>query len=238
MDWWCGCIYIWYRPSHLISSASCYFLRPKLRVWHELVSKVLNVVLTDANDRFKWNLTENSEFMVRSMYKDLNASWQEANWEHCVESETDIENKSIPLVSPKKKVTLTKDNQLKRRWEGDSKCYFCSEEETMQHLFFDCHVAKFVWNIIYLAFRIKPPTSVMDMLNPWLGCLPHKLWKHSLVGATTMCWAIWLCRNDVVFNWKLPNSYMQVIFRGTHWTRLWSQVTKEEEKNLLRSNCQ
>lgn len=59
---------------HLISSASCYFLRPKLRVWHELVSTVLNVVLTDANDRFKWNLTENSEFMVRSMYKDLNAS--------------------------------------------------------------------------------------------------------------------------------------------------------------------
>ena len=28
----------------------------KLRLWHELVSKILNVVLTDANDSFKWNL--------------------------------------------------------------------------------------------------------------------------------------------------------------------------------------
>jgi len=27
----------------------------------------------------------------------------------------------------------------------------------------------------------------------------------------------WLSRNDVVFNRKHPNSYLQVIFRGTHW---------------------
>ena len=42
-----------------------------LRLWHELVSKVLNVVLSDANDSFKWTLTKDSNFTVKSMYKDL-----------------------------------------------------------------------------------------------------------------------------------------------------------------------
>ena len=43
----------------------------KLGMWHELVSKVLNIVLSNANDSFKWTLTKNSEFTVKSMYKNL-----------------------------------------------------------------------------------------------------------------------------------------------------------------------
>ena len=43
----------------------------KLGMWHELVSKVLNIVLSNANDSFKWTLTKNSEFNVKSMYKNL-----------------------------------------------------------------------------------------------------------------------------------------------------------------------
>ena len=43
----------------------------KLGLWHELVSKVMNIVLTDANDYFKWTLTQNSFFTVKSMYRDL-----------------------------------------------------------------------------------------------------------------------------------------------------------------------
>jgi hypothetical protein len=44
---------------------------------------------------------------------------------------------------------------------------------------------------------------------------------------------VWLCRNDVVFNGKFSNSYLQVIFRGTHWIREWAALSKEEEKIAL-----
>ena len=42
-----------------------------------------------------------------------------------------------------KGVILTKDNLARRQWQGDTKCCFCSFEESIQHLLFDCHYAKF-----------------------------------------------------------------------------------------------
>ena len=37
----------------------------------------------------------------------------------------------------KRGVTLTKDNLAKRNWQGNQQCYFCHENKTKQHLFFD-----------------------------------------------------------------------------------------------------
>jgi hypothetical protein len=43
-----------------------------------------------------------------------------------------------------KGVILTKDNLVRRQWQADRKCCFCSSDESIQHLFFDCHFAKFM----------------------------------------------------------------------------------------------
>ena len=137
----------------------------------------------------------------------------------------------------KKGVILTKDNLAKRNWKGDTKCCFCSSSETIQHLFFDCHVARFVWNAVYVVFGIQPPTSMSFLLGSWLGNFSRKLQKHILVGASALCWTIWLSRNDVVFQKTIPNSYLQVIFRGIYWARCWSQLSKEEEKLSLKKRA-
>jgi len=39
---------------------------------------------------------------------------------------------------------FTKDNMLRRNWVGDPKCYFCDNNESIEHLFFKCSVAKVV----------------------------------------------------------------------------------------------
>ena len=53
-----------------------------------------------------------------------------------------------------------------------------------------------------------------------------------------MCWAIWLCRNDVVFHRTNSNPYLQVILRGIHWVRSWSQLSEEEAMKAIKNNCQ
>lgn len=41
----------------------------------------------------------------------------------------------------------TKD-MYRRGWRGDIKCRFCDENETINHLFFACPAAKYMWSVV------------------------------------------------------------------------------------------
>src|SRR6266498_2703307 len=99
-----------------------------------------------------------------------------------------------------KGVVLTKDNLARRQWRGSRQCCFCNLSESIQHLFFDCPLAKFIWRAIQVSFGISPPSRVQNMLPDWLKWVNKKLISLILVGATSMCSAIWLSRNELVFD--------------------------------------
>jgi hypothetical protein len=42
---------------------------------------------------------------------------------------------------------------IRRRWKRYPACYFCGMYETVDHLFFQCPVAKFVWGMIAMCFH-------------------------------------------------------------------------------------
>ena len=131
-------------------------------------------------------------------------------------------------------VTLTKDNLAKRQWNGSTKCCFCNMDETIQHLFFDCHFAKFIWRVVFISSGINPPSSISYLFGNWLVGINRKLMYLLLVGASALCLAIWLSRNDVVFDKVRVSSAMQVIFKGTHWFRFWSLLQREEDRPILQ----
>ena len=87
---------------------------------------------------------------------------------------------------------LTKDNLLKRGWKGDSKCKFCGLEETIQHLFFDCRMAKFLWNSLLIAFNVQPPRNTAHLFGPWMRSFTPGLRDQVIVGIGAMCWVLWL----------------------------------------------
>ena len=58
------------------------------------------------------------------------------------------------------------------------------------------------------------PTSVYNLFTGWLDGVNRKLKSQILVGASPICWAIWLTRNDIVFDKILAPSYLEVIFGG------------------------
>jgi hypothetical protein len=53
--------------------------------------------------------------------------------------------------------------------------------------------------------------------------------KLLLIGAAALIWAIWTSRNDIVFDNTPIKTYMQVLFRRTHWLRLWVKLQRHEE---------
>ncbi|WVZ55695.1 hypothetical protein U9M48_006322, partial [Paspalum notatum var. saurae] len=115
----------------------------KLIKSNDLVARIAFVQLDGQHDKAIWSLTKYGYFTVKSLYNfSVNQSALPLNKK--------LWKLKLPLKIKifawflMKCVILTKDNLKKRNWNGDDGCCFCNEKETIQHLFFDCHVARFV----------------------------------------------------------------------------------------------
>ena len=109
----------------------------------------------------------------------------------------------------KRGVILTKDNLARWNWNGNKQCCFCFSDETIQHLFIDCHVAKFLWRTIQFAFDLNPPHSITHLFGNWIRGVGTKLKRQLLVAASALYCAIWLSRSDVVFDKSPTKTYLQ-----------------------------
>lgn len=134
-------------------------------------------------------------------------------------------------------VILTKDNLAKRRWKGSLLCRFCNSKESIQHLFLDCVFARYIWTTVFFTFGIRQPWNTTHLFGNWLYDVEPKLKRQMWVGIAAICWALWLTRNDMVFNDHNHISFLQVIFRETHWARLWSLLLKKDEGDKVQAKC-
>jgi hypothetical protein len=85
-----------------------------------------------------------------------------------------------------KGVVLTKDNLAKRKWKGSMKCVYCNCNETIQHLFFQCEFARFIWRIVELVSGLKPPQSVSHLFGHWLDGVKLGTRKQFMVGTAAI----------------------------------------------------
>jgi hypothetical protein len=80
-------------------------------------------------------------FSVKSMYLDMlndnTILLKKFIWKMKVPLEIKI---CMWFVSPQE--ILTKDNMIKRNWQGSPTRCFCDHEETVQHLFIECPFAR------------------------------------------------------------------------------------------------
>jgi hypothetical protein len=68
-------------------------------------------------------------------------------------------------------VILTKDNRIKRNWLGSKKCVFCTQNETIKHLFFQCSFARSIWSVIQGLYL---PTSIANIFGHWVHGIDYK----------------------------------------------------------------
>jgi hypothetical protein len=87
---------------------------------------------------------------------------------------------------------LTKDNLVKRNWHGNVRRCFCDSLETIQHLFFDCALAEFIWRVMQITFGLSTPTNIKHVFGGWVQRMNDKERKLLLVGVDVIFWSIWL----------------------------------------------
>jgi hypothetical protein len=115
--------------------------------WYELATKLNEVELSDEPDVVLWKWIKNKIFSVKSVYEHLTRDDRGSSYRRIWKSKISTKIKTFMWLIEQDAI-LTKDNMLKRKWHGDPNCYFCNSPESMNHLFFECPVAKVTWGVI------------------------------------------------------------------------------------------
>jgi hypothetical protein len=67
-----------------------------------------------------------------------------------------------------------------------------------------------------LTFNIGIPTSLSHLFSGWANDLEYRVKKFFLTEASTICWALWISRNKMVFDKSPLKTYIQVLYRGIY----------------------
>jgi hypothetical protein len=61
-------------------------------------------------------------------------------------------------------------------------------------------LAKFIWRLVRIRCGVRPLNNIRHIFGSWLTSLDNRMKSHFILGASAICWAIWLSRNDAVFD--------------------------------------
>jgi hypothetical protein len=63
---------------------------------------------------------------------------------------------------------------------------------------------------------MSAPRSVHHIFGVWLTGTDLRTKCLVIIGVSVFCWAIWISKNDLIFNNVTSFTYLRVLFRGTH----------------------
>ncbi|XP_020112123.1 uncharacterized protein LOC109726747 [Ananas comosus] len=166
-----------------------------------------NVMLSATSDVIKWRWTHSEMFIVNSLNKFLqDGGVKENSYSQLWMTRIPLKVKIFVWLVLKRKV-LTKNNLLKRGWNGELVCVLCSlQPETVDHLFVGCEfTCALLESQLSNKYSLVNCTSVTGL---W-GCSRLKggvIGRLELTTIATLWWTIWLERNMKVFEHKKRNS--------------------------------
>jgi hypothetical protein len=104
-------------------------------------------VLSQEKDKPSWKWIKNGIYSAKSMYNHLCRNVTDRSLKHLWKSKIPLKIK-IWLWLIWHNAIATKDNLLKRNWNGNASCH---QNEIISHLFFECAAAKYVWITVAMA---------------------------------------------------------------------------------------
>ena len=107
---------------------------------------------------------------------------------------------------------LTKDNLLIRGWVGPSNCQFCSQDETIDHLFLNCTLAQRVWFWLGKSQEYMQQWYTLDDIIKFSLSMSTIKRQGFLLVVSAVCWTIWKHRNERCFDHYQVKTVRSVIF--------------------------
>jgi hypothetical protein len=171
-----------------------------------------------------WKLNQSGQFTTKSLYREMVfGGIKDIKLQELWKSSIPLKIKVFMWLMLKGRIQAAK--QLKKmNWSGSLLCKLCGAEEDVDHIIFRCPPAQFLWCCYRDVFHWDMiPTSrsdLLDLIQNQRGVRNRILWYLFAAGA----WAIWLVRNDWVFNDKLLNNAVSLPYKAVSFMKQWENL--------------
>jgi hypothetical protein len=200
--------------------------------WYELAGKLNYVNLEGGKDIPIWNWTASRKFSVKSVYleltkRDAAPSYSEI-WKAKIPEKVKIFMWPVAQGS-----ILTKDNMVRRKWQGDPGCYFCGEEECQSLTVHLPGGKSDIWGVIALCFSVQTRPNSYGQYWEWIPLALPGGNKMYMLGLVAVCWAIWKTRNRTCFDKKHIKSPLDIIISTCVFMRYWAGLYSDDSKMAI-----
>ena len=111
--------------------------------WMRIVEMTFSFNFEARDDFVSCSWSRKKIFTTKCVYNHLSSAGENNNFNHIWKSKLSYKIKIFTWLLEKGDI-LTKDNMIRRKWIGYPSCRFCDQLESIDHLFFQCPVAKCV----------------------------------------------------------------------------------------------
>jgi hypothetical protein len=191
----------------------------------------LNPVGT-GEDKVSWALEESGCFSTKSLYLRLSHGAAITHFKEVWRTR----------VPPKIKVFLWQlirgrlpsgEQLAKRHGPSNGNCELCGELEDCNHIFFNCHLAKFLWaGIREILSCTWNPTGVGDFIAIVQG-LSGRLRRLAWFTFAAQCWMLWNVRNKLAIEGKVLGNPADAMFKMSIHMQGWRVLVRHKDRRLL-----
>jgi hypothetical protein len=210
------------------------FNQDDVRQWQDLLDNLQATQLTEELDKISWRLEPFGKFSTKSksMYQAL------CNGPTFPVTKL-IWSPNIPL---KIKIftwqmfrgRLPSSDQIHARGgPSDGNCVLCGRPENVDHIFFQCVIAKFLWSGVRVMFSVnwnpRSRQEWLEVLEPLNPKCKRMLWTYF----AAQCWALWNTRNKFTIERKFPRQPANCVFQCLINLQLWRPLQKPRDLRLM-----
>ncbi|CAI9760115.1 unnamed protein product [Fraxinus pennsylvanica] len=201
--------------------------------------QIMKIPLTahGREDRMYWIHDKKGVYSVRSGYKSLMAdsfihsySTTENFWKELWRLKIPAKVRNL-IWRASLNVLPTVDQLRVRKVEVDSHCPVCSiHDESVLHAFVSCEFAQKIWEAVGV---VNSPTMAANFKDWITATLKNHQQDQEII--VMLCWAIWLNRNETVWNAK-SFTVLKVVTIANNFLQLWRDANRPPSKLAISSS--
>uniref|UniRef100_A0A453CBJ1 Reverse transcriptase zinc-binding domain-containing protein n=2 Tax=Aegilops tauschii subsp. strangulata TaxID=200361 RepID=A0A453CBJ1_AEGTS len=207
---------------------------PEVAAWHDLLDAVAlhEPDLSQPLDRLSWRLEPSGRFSTQSLYRAIAPSPSPAIFEYIWTIRLPLKIRIFMWQWIRGRLPSGVE-VIKHHGPGDGLCPLCGTEETLNHIFFSCVSAQFLWGCLREVIGgVWCNTNFPDLLaeiqaTPISG--RHIRWL--LIGV--LAWTIWTVRNKLVIQRAPLRRATDAVFKLCGYLQLWRPLSRHQDRDAI-----